>query len=295
MDFVFSDPNDGYSAGRQLFLEMLRLAYRWEALNEGRDEGSQVPVYSPKEASRLPVFTGSEAMEQMPQDSVTQRIMKEPMPKATQLKTNNAEGFERVETGEIEMLYQGPESTTGRSAIAEKALHLIKHAKKRIVFNHMYFAPTHEIMEALKDAAERGVKIEIITAAVTENCPNGQLFFGPYNQWHWAHLSAIVSPEAQQNIEIYAYQQKKKGLHKKVIVVDDMVLAGSSNFGYKSLVTSSDHEANFLAKSKPFAERTLAVCEEDKARSEQIQDKEKISFNGYIQAGLYSLAKHLVN
>ena len=296
MDFVFSDPNEDHSSGQQLFLETTRLAYRWEALNEGRNESSPVPVYTPQEVSELPIFTGGEAVAATPEDTVTQLIMKEPMLPASALETGQVEGFEGVETGSIEMLYQGPESPTGRSAIAEKALDLIRHAKNRIVFNHMYFAPTHEIMQALKEAVERGVKVEIITAAATENCPNGQLLFGPYNRWHWAHLAAIVKPEVQQNIEIYAYQQKKeKGLHKKVIVVDDTVLAGSSNFGYKSLVTSSDHESNFVAKSKPFAERTLAVCEEDKARSKRIKNKTSMSLLSYINAGLYSLTKHLAN
>ncbi|NRA90822.1 MAG: hypothetical protein HRU43_06830, partial [Simkaniaceae bacterium] len=289
MDFVFKDPNDGQSNGRQLFLEAVRLAYRWEALNEGRDEDSKVPVYTRENIANLPIFTGAKAEDVRSENTVVQRIMKEPMPLVTTLKTSEVEGFEGVEKGSIEMIYQGPESPTGRSSIAQKALNLISNAKDKIVFNHMYFAPTEEIVLALKDAAERGVKIEIITTAVTKNCPNGQLAFGPYNRWHWSYLVAKVAPEFQKNIEIYAYQQNKKGLHKKVIVVDDTVLAGSSNFGYKSLVTSSDHEFNFLAKSQLFAERTLAICEEDKARSIKIEGNMGFSPLKYITAWIYSL------
>lgn len=295
MDFVFSDPNDGYSSGRRLFTEMMRLAYRWEALNEKRNPTSSVATYTPQEIANQPMFTGEPTITPDSQDSVTQRIMKESMPPAASLKTTKIEEFEGIEKGSVEMLYQGPEFQKGRSVIARKTLDLIHKAKHRIVFNHMYFVPTPEIMKALKQAAKRGVKIEIITAGVTKDCPNGQLVFGPYNQWHWSHLVASLPRDKQENVEIYLYEQRKKGLHKKVIIVDDTVLAGSSNFGYKSLVTSSDYEVNFIAKSKSFVKETLAICEEDRMLSRKIESKTNMSIYAYFKALVYSRYRHLIN
>jgi phosphatidylserine/phosphatidylglycerophosphate/cardiolipin synthase-like enzyme len=64
---------------------------------------------------------------------------------------------------------------------------------------------------------------------------------------------------------------RKIGHHKKIIIFDDeTVIAGSSNFGYKSLVTCSDHELNFIARSKKFAEETLKVYAVDIAHSKRV-------------------------
>lgn len=297
MDFVFSDPSNDRSSGRKSFLEIVRLAYRWEVLNEARDPLSTLPVYSPKKVSLLPIFTGDKKIESMLTDSVIRRIMKEPMLKKSLLKTDIIrEGFEDSQTGNIEILSQGPEDAKGESKFAAKTLKLIKKAKKNIFFNHMYFCPTQEIMEALKNAAQRGVKIEIITSGVTKNCTNSQLCFGNYNQWHWVQLCSMVQPVYRDNIDIYLYEQNKKALHKKVIIIDDdIVVAGSSNFGYKSLVCSSDFEINFVATSQDFTQKTLAIYEEDKALSKKIENKTQMNINEYIKAYLYSLHKERVN
>jgi hypothetical protein len=295
MDFVFSDMAGGRSAGRQNFLEMLRLSYHWDSLNNARDLQSQVSRYSAKQVAQFPIFTGVGRVPEELADSVTQRIMKSSMPEVTSLQTDVVVGFDDVGVGSVEMLYQGPESSKGLSAVADKAIELIEGATNRIVFNHMYFSPTENVMNALREAAKRGVKIEIITAAVTENCPNGQLLFGPNNQWHWTHLVEDLDPESQKNIKIFTYSQGKNGLHKKVVVVDDSVLGGSSNFGYKSLVSSADYESNFVAKSRRFANQTLAIFEEDKARSEEIVDKLSIGHMSYAAARMYSSVKSQVN
>ena len=298
MDFVFSDvSNDDHSSGRKAFLEIVRLAYRWEALNEARNPTSTLPVYSPKKVSLLPIFNGGKKIEITHTDSVIQRIMKEPMLKPSLLKTDIiTEGFQDSQTGNIQILSQGPEDSKGQSKFATKTLELIEKAKKNIFFNHMYFCPTHEIMEALRNAAQKGIKIEIITSGVTKNCTISQAYFGNYNQWHWVQLCSMVPPEYRDNIQVYLYEQNKKALHKKVIIIDEeIVLAGSSNFGYKSLVCSSDFEINFVATSQDFAQKTLAIYEEDKALSKKIENKNQMSPKEYIKAFLYSLAKENIN
>lgn len=297
MDFVFSDPGTDHSTGRKCFIEAVRLAYRWESLNEARNPARTLPLYSPKKVSLLPIFTGKKKVESTADDSVIRRIMKEPMLKPSFLKTGViTEEFNISPAEHVQILSQGPENAKGESKFAAKTLELIKRAKKNILFNHMYFCPTREIMEALRNAAERGIKIEIITSGVTKNCTNSQLCFGNYNQWHWVQLCSMIRQECRDNVNIYLYEQNKKALHKKVIIIDDeIVLAGSSNFGYKSLVCSSDFEINFVATSQAFTQKTRAICEEDKALSKKIEHKTRMSINEYIKAFLYSLSKEKIN
>ncbi|MBX3720149.1 MAG: hypothetical protein KF898_10920 [Parachlamydiales bacterium] len=297
MDFVFSDPNGGYSSGRQLFLEMVRMAYRWEALNAVHEHKKDISFFNPSQVAELPIFTGGEAQRPGKKDSVTHRIMREPMPSSLRLSTTIIPGFEGAESGSLQVLYQGPEQMSETNEFSSKTLELIRNAQTRIVFNHMYFCPTDEIMAALKEAVEqRGVQIEIITCGETVNCPMSQKTFGPYNKWNWVKLANQLEPEYRQNLKVFLYEQKKKGLHKKVIVFDDhTVLAGSSNFGYKSLVTSSDHEVNFVAKSEDFAKKTLAICEEDKRLSQEVTDLTEISKKEHLQALCYFTTRSLAN
>jgi len=79
-----------------------------------------------------------------------------------------------------------------------------------------------------------------------------------------------LSPSDRKNISIYEFRVNKTTFHKKIFVIDDTVISGSSNFGYKSLVTCSDHELNFIAKSKKLAKKTLKVHKVDVAHSHKI-------------------------
>lgn len=187
---------------------------------------------------------------------------------------------------------QGPEHDT--SIYATKLKNMIENAENEIVIDHMYFHPTTEIMNALINAANRGVKIKIITAGIYANCPLSHYAFGPRNKYNYAYLINSVSEEMKDNIEVFEFQQIKKGNHKKVIVIDDQVIAGSSNCGYKSLVTCSDHELNFFAKSREFADETLKVCEEDIRHSVKVQNPTELKIKDYFQATIHRIMAPLV-
>lgn len=122
-------------------------------------------------------------------------------------------------------------------------------------------------MNALIEAANRGIKIKIITCGVHEGCPKSHHAFAPRNKANCARLINGVQEKYKNNIEVYEFNQGNKGLHKKAMIIDDHVIAGSSNLGYKSLVTTSDHELNFFAQSKEFAEKTMKVFNDDIQRS----------------------------
>lgn len=142
----------------------------------------------------------------------------------------------------------------------------ITHANKKISINHMYFHPSTKMMKALVEAIEiRNVELEIITCGVYENCPNSHYAFGPRNKYNYTLLINSLSKKKRKNVHVFEFQQIKKGLHKKVITIDDeYILSGSSNFGYKSMVTTSDHEVNFETRSKDFAKKPTKFLKKTK-------------------------------
>ncbi|PWU14240.1 MAG: hypothetical protein C5B45_04650 [Chlamydiae bacterium] len=95
-----------------------------------------------------------------------------------------------------------------------------------------------------------------------KNSPIGHAF-GPRNRFNYIAFKNAVHKECKKNITIYEFRVHKTTLHKKVIIVDDTVIAGSSNFGYKSLDPDSDHEIHFIAKSASFTEQTLEAIKVD--------------------------------
>ena len=120
------------------------------------------------------------------------------------------------------------------------------------------------------------------------------LYFGPRNKYNYVNFLKKLSPEEKEKVQIFEFQQKKIGNHKKVIVVDDKVLAGSSNLGYKSLVTSSDHEINFIAESKNFADETLKIIEEDIKYSKVFKNNSKLSLKEIFSAYFHRLNAFLI-
>ena len=74
-----------------------------------------------------------------------------------------------------------------------------------------------------------------------------------------------------------------------MIIIDDYLISGSSNFGYKSLVSSSDHEMNFKARSQKLVDQTMKIVEIDLAHSKKLSQPIELSFIERIKAALYQL------
>jgi phosphatidylserine/phosphatidylglycerophosphate/cardiolipin synthase-like enzyme len=262
MDFVFHSKYGNNSVGRQVYRQMLLLSHRWEQYNK-MVKGEKV---TPRSA-QLGAFDGQPS-EISPEDSVALQLMKTPCPHWAFVRSTVPsfdQSPKKAKDVAFKVLASGPEHK--KSHYAEEVLHHIKNAKESIALNHMYFHPTDEIMNALIAAGNRGVKITIITCGVHEGGPTSHHIFGPRNKANCAHLYNAVNEEHRKNIEVYEYNQGNNGLHKKAIIIDDTVIAGSSNLGYKSLVTTNDHELNFFASSRAFAEATRKVFQTDIKRS----------------------------
>jgi cardiolipin synthase len=116
-----------------------------------------------------------------------------------------------------------------------KFIELIRNAKKEIILETPYFLPGSFMRKALIDAAQRGVKVKIISpwhsdvnvADVLRNRYLGEMYEG--------------------RIEILFYTPRN--LHSKVFMVDNSAfILGSSNFDYRSFRFM--HEINLYGKEK---------------------------------------------
>lgn len=186
----------------------------------------------------------------------------------------------------------GPEHES--SPFLESMIARINAAQERIFINHMYFHPGSKLSEALVNAANRGVKITIITNDNQEFSPGSHAFFGNRNKYHYQKLFESTLEEYQENIRVFAYGQKYKNsprkttLHGKAMVVDNYVIAGSGNMGYKSLETMSDHELNFITESEEMANAAVEAFEENIYSTRIVEDEE----NGHQEV---PLSREIVN
>ena len=132
----------------------------------------------------------------------------------------------------------------------------ISAASKTVRLASAYFVPDKFALDTFLQAAQRGVKIEIIVPG--------------------RHIDQEVVRQASRNkwpqllaagIRIYEYQPSM--FHCKYLIVDDLwVSVGSSNFDARSFRLNA--EANLNVLDSNFAAQQTAIFEQDKFRSRQI-------------------------
>lgn len=126
----------------------------------------------------------------------------------------------------------------------------ISAATRSVKIENAYFIPDHQLMQVLCEAAERGVKVEIITP-------------GPHiDQKAVRHASHACWPELlRAGVKLYEYQPTM--IHCKLLIVDGLfVSVGSANFDNRSLRLND--EANMNVLDAKFAARQSAIFEMDK-------------------------------
>ncbi len=255
---------DGAPIGMKVYKQMLRLASRWEHLNAHLNEK---PIES---------------------TTVTQQLL-------SQRKTTCGDAVvfdffchpKISYISDLKIHAVGPEHS--ENPFMEELMQRVTHAKREIVINHMFFHPPKRLFNALIRAAHRGVKITLITNGLHPNAPYSHQIFAPRNQYDYTQLVHALPPEIRSNISIYEYTQNDRGSHKKVIIVDDTVLSGNGNLGYKSLEANADHELHYVARSQTFADRSMAGCREDMRLSIKldVQNLPDISFCKYLGAKIH--------
>lgn len=132
----------------------------------------------------------------------------------------------------------------------------IKNAKERVFIQDPYFNDP-EMVKHLKDAVNRGVKVEVIF-------PNSN------DVAIMKHLDDNVLDElyaAGANVYEYNTSGKESFNHLKTTIVDDYVSVGSSNKDVRALNTNQ--EINYVIDDKNFADMFIKkVWEKDKTNSQ---------------------------
>lgn len=282
LDFVFKSESKHeaglpeQTVGHRLFDEFLKLSYHWESLH-------------PKS-----VIQGDSSF-------LALDLLKAPVLKLENIATEVPE-FTANETkaleDQIEIFCTGSEHR--ESPFLKKIIEQLSKVgvDDEIIIDHMYFHPPKILKQALIQAIERGAKFTLITnghgKANTDSnnlvSPKGHAIFGARNRYEYSSLFCALSSKAKERVSIYEYAVPKTTLHRKAMVISSekenvaCVIAGSSNFGYKSLVTTSDHEINFICHSKKFVEQTKFKLEEDIEHSEKIKSVESYSRKEWFKA-----------
>lgn len=136
-----------------------------------------------------------------------------------------------------------------RNAIEDAYLAAIKSAKSHILIANAYFLPGLRFRRALKEAAARGVKVELLLQGRVE----------VFLLHHASH--ALYASFLREGIQIYEYQ--KSFMHSKVAVIDDTwAMVGSSNIDPFSLFMAREanieiHHQSFAAELKQDLEQTI--------------------------------------
>jgi cardiolipin synthase len=133
---------------------------------------------------------------------------------------------------------------------------LMRSARERIRLQSAYFSPDDALVEALKEAVERGVEVDVLLP-------------GPHADKRVTQLAseAIYSELAGAGVRIWNFQPSM--LHTKVMVVDGAAaLVGSSNVNRRSL--DHDEEVAMVVIDQPSVDLLEQQFLEDLERSRRI-------------------------
>ena len=163
-------------------------------------------------------------------------------------------------TGNLPMQVTTSHPADGAKQVRKMLLHAIASADESIRIGSAYFFPDHKFLQALVDAANRGVHIKILTP--NENID--QKFVRNASQTLWGNL-------LEAGIEMYEYQPVM--YHAKLMIVDEyFVTMGSTNFDNRSFRLND--EANVSILDEDFARQMTERYEDDLAHSERITKEE---------------------
>ena len=145
-----------------------------------------------------------------------------------------------------------------RAELADSIIERIETARRRVWITSPYFVTSHRFRKALRRAARRGVDVRLLGSGPLTDHPAvrhaARRFFGKL---------------LRNGVRIFEYQPRV--LHAKSVICDDWVSIGSSNldrWGFKWNL-----EANQEIEHRPFANRAMAVFENDCRESLELDRK----------------------
>lgn len=273
-DFVFGN-NTQNGLGKRVYLEALKLVWRWNSLKQAGSGWVHDNLHD--------LTANNSVIGRLLQEQVDGKDNVNPPP-ATVIPD-----FKPISTkANTKIFCMGPEHI--ENPYEAELIKQFEDAKIRIVINHLYFHPTEKVMNALVNAANRGVKIFIETNGYNcDSSPLSHKLFGLRNRYNAATLLKRVEPKYKMNVDVREYNVPSVTLHNKIVVVDDFLIAGSGNIGYKSLVTMSDHEIICVINDKALADDAVqkTLLDGKPAYSRKMRNPEKITFGASFASAIH--------
>jgi cardiolipin synthase len=153
----------------------------------------------------------------------------------------------------VRIIGSSPEQTVPRYYVT--VISAIRSAEKSVTASAAYFVPTHDEIEALTDAARRGVDVRLLLPDKSDS-PNS-IAVGH------SHYEELL----KSGVKIY--ETHDLVLHSKTVVVDGVwSVVGSSNFDHRSVIFNDEVDAVVLGADT--ARDLEAMFEDDRAAAHPI-------------------------
>jgi len=144
------------------------------------------------------------------------------------------------------------QSTQARLMRAQSA---IESAETEVLITNAYFVPHPQLLQALQDAARRGVKVKLVLPSKTDNA----VVYHAGRSFYTDLLEAGVR----------IYERKSRLLHAKSAVIDGVwSTVGSTNLDWRSLAYND--ELNAVVLGPEFGAQMQGIFAKDVANSEEI-------------------------
>ncbi len=132
----------------------------------------------------------------------------------------------------------------------------ITHAESHIHLTNAYFVPDPQLLQALKDAAQRGVDVKLILSGQTD-------FWAVFHAGR-SHYSDLL----RAGVKIY--ERRDAILHSKTALIDDVwSCVGSTNLDWRSFLHND--EVNAVVLGPGFAGQMRAMFAKDLANSDVVE------------------------
>ena len=156
--------------------------------------------------------------------------------------------------------------------IRTATVEIIENATQRVVIEHAYFSD-NKVIEAVKRAAERGVRVEVILPKI----PDTHLYA------NMATINRLLDSESGKVPRVLLYPHMS---HAKVIMTDDRIVAlGSANLTPRSMLTSKEITLFVHGVSTaPFIRELREQLEKDITVSEEVTKPFNLGLAGKVKA-----------
>lgn len=153
----------------------------------------------------------------------------------------------------LRLVNSGP--TLDMQTITEVFFMAVTQARRQVLIVTPYFAPSQDIIRALRSAALRGVDVRLIVPL-----KNNHIYAGLAGRAHYGDLLAAG---------VHVFERPPPFIHAKALIVDDaMAIVGTANWDVRSL--RLNYETSVAVYDDRFVNELKRIVIEDEAKSREV-------------------------